>query len=71
MGLKAAELFDSMVPHLKDKGADVVKKVGAVFHFEVREKKTDEPTVWTVNLKTGSGKLRKTLIFLINNKYMK
>lgn len=56
MGLKAAELFDAMVPHLEHKGADVVKKVGAVFHFEVREKKTDEPTVWTVNLKTGKGK---------------
>jgi len=54
-GLKSQAIFDSMAPLLKDHGADMVKKVGAVFHFEVRAAAGDEPTYFTVDLKNGDG----------------
>ena len=58
MPLKTATCFDKMKPFLKDQGADVVKKVGFVYHFEVAESKGKEPTVWTVDLKNGSGSIQ-------------
>jgi hypothetical protein len=33
MALKVASAFDKMVPYLKTQGAEVVKKVGFVYHF--------------------------------------
>ena len=35
MALKSAALFDLMEPFLKTNGADLVKKVNAVFFFEI------------------------------------
>lgn len=61
MGLQSEELFNKMGAHLKTNGADIVKKVQAVFFFEVREKKGDKPTVFTVDLKNGSGRAYMTL----------
>ena len=57
MPLKTAVLFDKMKPHLQTSGAAAVKKVGAVFHFEIAESKGKEPVVWTVDLKNGNGSI--------------
>ena len=57
MPLKTAVLFDKMKPHLQTSGAAAVKKVGAVFHFEIAESKGREPVVWTVDLKNGNGSI--------------
>lgn len=56
MGLQSEELFNKMGKHLETAGADIVKKVQAIFFFEIREKKGSDPTVFTVDLKTGSGR---------------
>ena len=56
MALKSEKLFDAMVPLLKGKaGEDLVKKVKAVFHFEIAKVKGDTPSVFTIDFKTGSG----------------
>ena len=57
--IKSAELFDKMGPVLEKSGADIVKKVGAVFLFEIRATKEAEPVFYTVDLKNGSGKISK------------
>ncbi len=59
MPLKIAATFDKMVPYLKADGANLVKKVGFVYHFEIAEAKGKTPEVWTVDLKNGSGSLKK------------
>lgn len=57
MPLQAEKLFDMMSGHLTGSaGSDVVKKVQAVFLFEVREKKGATPVHFTVDLKNGSGR---------------
>ena len=53
--LKSVEIFQKIQPLLVDQGAGVVAKVGAVYHFELRAKKADKPTVITVDLKNGNG----------------
>lgn len=58
MTLKVASAFESMIPYLKTSGADAVKKVGAVYHFEVAPAKGQEPTFWTVDLKNGNGSIK-------------
>lgn len=57
MVLKVAAAFDKMKPFLEKGGADVVKKVGFVFHFEIAPAKGQEPVFWTVDLKNGSGSI--------------
>ena len=57
MTLKSVEIFKKIQPLLADQGAGVVAKVGAVYHFELREKKADAPTVITVDLKNGNGSI--------------
>ena len=57
MPLKAVEVFTKMGKALETHGAEVVKKVGCVYHFEISEKKGDEPTTITVDLKNGNGKI--------------
>jgi hypothetical protein len=54
-GLKCQAIFDKMTPLLKDHGADLVKKVNAVFHFEIKATPTSEPQVFTIDLKNGNG----------------
>jgi hypothetical protein len=57
MALKVASAFDKMVPYLKTQGAEVVKKVGFVYHFEIAPVKGQEPVFWTVDLKNGNGSI--------------
>ena len=58
-GLKSEALFADMAPHLEANGADLVKKVGAVFHFEVSAAKDQPATAFTVDLKNGNGAIKK------------
>lgn len=58
MTLKVAAAFDKMTPYLKEKGAEIVKKVGFIYHFEIAPAKGQEPVVWTVDLKNGSGSIK-------------
>ena len=55
MPLKSTEIFKKIQPLLADQGAGVVAKVGAVYHFELREKKGDKAEIITVDLKNGNG----------------
>lgn len=59
MPLKVETLFDKFSPLIKTHGADLVKKVGHVYHFEVAPAKGEAPTVWTIDLKNGSGSIKK------------
>ncbi len=58
MSLKTAAAFDKMKPFLKEQGAELCKKVGFVYHFEIAPAKGKAPTVWTVDLKNGSGSIK-------------
>ena len=53
--LKSAELFKKMKPLLEKQGAEIVKKVGAVYLFEIRATKDSEPQLFTIDLKNGNG----------------
>ena len=55
MAIKSADLFERMIPFLEKDGAEVVKKVQAVFLFEIRANKESEPVFYTVDLKNGNG----------------
>lgn len=44
-----------MAPLLATNGKEFVKKVGAVFHFEIKANKTAKPVFFTVDLKNGNG----------------
>ena len=57
MPLKSVAMFEKIAPLLEKQGAEVVAKVGAVYHWELREKKGDEPVFVTVDLKNGNGKI--------------
>ena len=46
-----------MIPILASKGADIVKQVGCIYHFEISAKKGDTPEVISVDLKNGNGKI--------------
>ena len=55
MALKSAALFEKMDPFIKSQGAELVKKINAVYFFEVSKAKGETPEVWTVDLKNGGG----------------
>ena len=55
MALKSEALFAKMTPFLATQGADLVKKVGATYHFELRANKDSAPKKFTLNLKSGNG----------------
>ena len=57
MPLKAEEVFKRMEAALPTHGAEICKKVGAVYLWEFREKKGADPVFITVDLKNGSGKI--------------
>ena len=59
MSLKIEAVFDKIAPFLKEGGAEVVKKVGYVYHFEISPAKGKPATVWTLDLKNGNGALSK------------
>ena len=48
-----------MKPHIGTHGADIVKQVGCVYAFELREKKGGAPTTYTIDLKNGSGAIHE------------
>ena len=62
MVLKAEEIFGKMEPHFKTHGASMVPKVQAVYAFEIRAKKADKPSTWTIDLKNGNGQIAKGAI---------
>ena len=55
MTLKSTDVFKKMTPVLEKAGAEIVKKVGAVYLFEIRADKTSDPVYFTVDLKNGNG----------------
>lgn len=58
--LQSETLFETMAPFLKTpEGAAVVKKIQAVYHFELSAKKGDPPAFFTVDLKNGNGSVSK------------
>lgn len=59
MPLKSETLFANMAPKLEQHGAEVVKKVQAVFLFELRETKGSTPEYFTLDLKNGNGSYTK------------
>jgi len=59
MALKAEALFEKMVPLLETHGEEFVKKVGAVFHFEIKANKDSEAKHFSLDLKNGKGKFSK------------
>lgn len=65
MALKSEKLFDAMIPLLKGKaGEDLVKKVKAVYHFELTKAKGETPVVYTIDFKNGSGCFSFLMLFL-------
>ena len=52
MPLKSEEVFSKMEPILNEKGAEFVKKIGAIYAFEIKETKDSKPEVFTIDLKT-------------------
>ena len=57
MTTEAAKTFERLSPILATKGADIVKQVGCVYHFEISAKKGDTPEIISVDLKNGNGKV--------------
>ena len=59
MSLKIEAVFDKMAPVLNKMGADICKKVGFVYLFEIAAAKGQAPQFWTVDLKNGNGFIKK------------
>tara|TARA_B110001450_G_scaffold179369_1_gene167620 strand:- start:228 stop:536 length:309 start_codon:yes stop_codon:yes gene_type:complete len=59
MPLKSEAIFNKMAPHIEKHGAAMVAKVGAVYCFELREKKGAKPVVFTIDLKNGNGAIKE------------
>ena len=57
MPLKSVDVFTKMNEQLPAVGAGIVQKVGAVYLWELREKKGGDPVFVTVDLKNGNGKI--------------
>ena len=58
MSLKCADLFSRMHTILQSQGKPIVDKLQAVYFFEVRAKKGQKPTYFTVDLKNGNGSVK-------------
>ena len=59
-GLKSKYIFDSMADHLKDNGAEIVKKCNAVYNFEITNKKRGPvQACWIIDLKNGNGSIKE------------
>jgi hypothetical protein len=54
-GLASEALFEKMIPVLETNGEEFVKKVGAVFHFDIKKDKSAQPVSFTLDLKNGKG----------------
>ena len=57
--MKIEAVFDKIAPLLASNGAEVVKKVGYVYHFDIAPAKGKPATTWTIDLKNGNGSLSK------------
>ena len=57
--MKVAAVFDKVKPFMEKSGADVVKKVGHVYHFDVSPAKGKPATTWTIDLKNGNGSIKE------------
>ena len=57
MKTQAAQTFEKLSPILTTKGADIVKQVGCLYHFEINAVKGDVPELISVDLKNGNGKI--------------
>ena len=57
MALASAEVFKKMQAGIGQHGPSIVPKVQSVYAFEIRAKKGAKPSIWTVDLKNGSGKV--------------
>ena len=57
--MKIETVFDKIQPFLAKDGAEVVKKIGHVYQFEISPAKGKPATVWTLDLKNGAGSLTK------------
>jgi hypothetical protein len=56
MTIKSAEIFEKMRPAMEKAGADLCKKIGAVYLFEIKPNKDSAAVLYTVDLKNGNGK---------------
>ena len=59
MPLASAAIFAKMAPLLETQGKEAVAKIGAIYAFELRAKKGDKPTTFTVDLKNGNGAIKE------------
>mmetsp|Transcript_39048 Transcript_39048/g.54470 ORF Transcript_39048/g.54470 Transcript_39048/m.54470 type:complete len:86 (+) Transcript_39048:43-300(+) len=59
MALKSEKLFEMMETYIKDKGSELVPKVKSVYRFDISAKKGGPATTWVVDLKNGSGSVKK------------
>ena len=58
--LKSKYIFDGMADFLKDNGAELVKKINAVYNFEISEKKKGPVAAcWIIDLKNGNGSIKE------------
>ena len=57
MALKSADIFNKMAAQLPTHGETIVSKVKSVYAFELRKKKADKPTLFTIDLKNGKGRI--------------
>ena len=58
--LKSKYIFDGMADHLKTNGAELVKKINAVYNFEITTKKRGPVAgCWIIDLKNGSGSIKE------------
>ena len=58
MALKSEDVFNKMAAGIGQHGAAIVEKVQSVYAFEIRAKKGAKPTIFTVDLKNGSGAVK-------------
>lgn len=59
MAMKVEALFDQLPALLKEQGAEICKKVGYVYHFDISPAKGKPATTWTLDLKNGNGSVKK------------
>ncbi|XP_072021315.1 sterol carrier protein 2-like isoform X2 [Amphiura filiformis] len=58
-GFKAAPVFSEIEKGLKADGANIVKKVKAIFAFKVTNGPGGETAVWTIDVKNGNGSVEQ------------
>ncbi|XP_077415724.1 sterol carrier protein 2 [Vanacampus margaritifer] len=56
-GFKAYTVFKEIEKHLQEEGAKLVKKVGGVFAFQVKDGPDGKEATWFVDVKNGNGRV--------------